>query len=30
MSKHCKYCKKPYLKAFIKRPGIIDLKENET
>ncbi|WP_251860998.1 hypothetical protein [Clostridium sp. Marseille-Q2269] len=29
MSKHCKYCKKTVFKAFIKRPGIIDLKENE-
>ncbi|MBD5589521.1 hypothetical protein FDF50_19220 [Clostridium botulinum] len=29
MSKHCKYCKKTIFKAFIKRPGIIDLKENK-
>lgn len=29
MSKHCKYCKKTVFKAFIKRPGIVDLKEDE-
>lgn len=29
MSKHCKYCKKTIFKAFIKRPGIVELKHEE-
>ncbi|ENK1244779.1 hypothetical protein AB2063_002996 [Clostridium botulinum] len=29
MSKHCKHCKKTIFKAFIKRPGIVELKEIE-